>query len=471
MATGTPDVRAASEAFSPAYLAGRLTRLPSMRGYRVAISGGADSLALLHALCQLRKVLAPATISAVHVHHGLHACADAWQAACSGLCEALGIAMELRRVDARAGRGESPEAAARRARYEVLAALVGPGEVLCTAHHQRDQAETLLLQLVRGGGPAGLAAMPALAPFGEGWLARPLLDVTPAALREYLLRAGVPWTEDPGNADQRFDRNFVRHEILPHLEQRWPGVQGTLARAARHQADSAALSQALADMDLSAAQGSLPGTLSAASLERLPAARGRNLLRRWLAGRGLPVANARHVQEILDQCLTARAYATPLVTWPGAEVRRYRGLLYALPTMPVHDAARAIPWVPGSVLELALGRLQATPARGRGLSVERCADARVEIRFRQGGERMRPAGRRHSTALKKLFQSSGVPPWLRDRIPLVYVDGELAAIAGLAVDEAFAVAGQGPGWLVDWTALPGGETFSAGYESNQHGLR
>jgi tRNA(Ile)-lysidine synthase len=311
-----------------------------------------------------------------------------------------------------------------------------------------------LLQLLRGAGPAGLAAMPALAPLGKGWLARPLLDTHPSALRDYLLRHGLQWAEDPGNADQRFDRNYLRREILPRLEGRWPGVQRTLARAALHQADSAAVAQALAGVDLAAALGPLPGTLSAAAVDALPAARARNLLRGWLSERALPTPSAANLQAILDQLVAARADAMPLVSWPGAEVRRHRRVLYAQGPMPAHDATRVIVWNPDRVLELPHGLLEAAADEGRGLSVERCAGASVEVRFRQGGERFQPAGRRHSTSLKKLFQASGVPPWLRDRIPLIYVDDELAAVAGLWVGAAYSVSGSRRGWLVSWTALP-----------------
>ncbi len=424
-----------------------------MDRYRVAFSGGADSTALLHALCQLREALAPARICAVHLHHGLHPEADAWECHCRRLCADLEVMLDVLRIDAGADRGESPEAAARRARYDALTELVGVGEAVCTAHHQRDQAETLLLQLVRGAGPAGLSGMPALAPLGQGWLARPLLDTSPDALRDYLVRHGVPWTEDPGNADRRFDRNTIRHEILPRLEKRWPGVQRTLARAAAHQADSAMIAEELARRDLVAARGSLPGTLSGPVLASLPAARARNLLRGWLAERGLPVPGATHLRGILEELVPARVDAMPMMCWPGGEVRRYRDALYALVPMPVHDATRVIVWSPGSVLELPQGRLEAAVAEGRGLSVERCANAHVEVRFRQGGERFHPAGRRHSTALKKLLQTSAVPPWLRDRIPLIYVDGQLAAVAGLGVGETYALGDRG--WVLSWSELPG----------------
>ena len=187
----------------------------------------------------------------------------------------------------------------------------------------------------------------------------------------------------------------------------------------------------------------------------MPAARARNLLRSWLAECGLPVAGAAHLREILDQLVNARRDAMPLVTWPGAEVRRYRDALYARVPMPAHDASRVIVWDPGTVLGLPHGRLEGIRAQGRGLRLDRCANAQVDVRFRQGGERFRPAGRRHSTSLKKLLQTSAVPPWLRDGIPLIYVDGELAAVAGLWVAAAYTVDDQGWGWLVSWTELPG----------------
>jgi tRNA(Ile)-lysidine synthase len=280
------------------------------------------------------------------------------------------------------------------------------------------------------------------------------LGTRPAALRKYLEGHGIQWTEDPANTDGRFDRNYIRHEILPRLEERWPGVQRTLARAASHQADSAALCQALAAMDLAAARGPLPGTLSAAACQQLPAERARNLLRGWLAERGLPAAGAAHLRCMLEQLLVARRDALPLVTWPGAEVRRYRQTLFASKPLPEHDASRIIPWTPGKSLELDHGELRVVSAEAQGLSMERCTGVQVEVRFRRGGERFQPAGRRHSAALKKLLQDAGVPPWLRDRIPLIYVGGELAAVAGLWVGEGFAVNGPCPGWLVSWTELP-----------------
>jgi len=435
-------------------LAHTLAPMEPMDRYRVAFSGGADSLALLHALSALRGHLAPARIDAIHVHHGLHPDADAWADHCQSVCRRLEVDLAVLRVDARAASGESPEAAARRARYQAIADLLNAGEAVCTAHHQRDQAETLLLQLLRGAGPTGLAAMPPVAPLGRGWLVRPILDVGPETLRDYLEGRGMGWAEDPGNADRRFDRNFLRHEIMPKLLERWPGAQRTLARAAGHQADSIAIADALARIDLDTARDPRTGTLSLPALTALPASRARNLLRGWLAEQGLPVAGAVHLQEILDGLVPAREDAMPLVRWPGAEVRRHRDVLHAQAPLPSHDADRVLPWVPGEALELPHGVLDASLTEGRGLRAAALSGARVEVRFRRGGERFRPAGRGRSTALKKLLQASDLPPWLRERIPLVYVDGELAAVAGMWVAEAHAVGSRDSGWVLRWSALP-----------------
>jgi tRNA(Ile)-lysidine synthase len=459
-AVDTPANKAtpSGAAFAPARLADALAealaRVAPIDRYRVAFSGGADSLALLHGLWALRGRLAPARIDAVHVHHGLHPDADTWAERCQVVCRRLGVDLEVLRVDARPRPGESPEAAARQARYRALSDMLDAGEAVCTAHHQRDQAETLLLQLLRGAGPAGLAAMPAVASLGRGWLVRPILDVGPEALRDYLESHGMGWTEDPGNADRRYDRNFLRHEVMPRLMDRWPGAQRTLARAAAHQADGMAVADALARLDLDAARDPRTGTLSLPALTALPAPRARNLLRGWLAERGLPAAGAVHLQEILDGLVSARNDAMPLVTWPGAEVRRHRDALHAQAPLPSHDPDRVLPWVPGEALELPHGELDATLAEGRGLRAAPSMGARVEVRFRRGGERFRPVGRRHSTTLKKLLQASDLPPWLRERVPLVYIDDELAAVAGMWVAEAHAAGGRDSGWVLRWSALP-----------------
>lgn len=468
--------------FSPAQLWQALRRLPPVSRYRVAYSGGADSHVLLHALASLRAQEEASTtplpqLSAVHIHHGLQPEADAWAVHCEAACRALEVPCVVRRVEARASAGESPEAAARRARYVALAELVGEDEAVLSAHHLDDQAETLLLQLLRGAGAQGLAAMPVQASLGAGRLYRPLLDIPRTDLQAYAAAQGLAWVEDPSNRDEHLDRNYLRHRIMPLLQARWPACTRTLARAAAHQGEAAALLEGLADADWQAGEQasadhtsgfvSEPCTLSLAVLLPLSPARQRNLLRTWLRRCGLGPPSAAVLARLQHEVMPARVDAEPCVTWAGGEVRRYRDKLHALPPMPAEAQAASLrldlaelfhhqvySQTDGlSRMGVALPRpatqtLCIEAVNGAGLSQARLAGRCVELRYRRGGERCRPQGRGHRHALKKLFQEWGVPPWQRGQIPLVYVDGELAQVVGHCLCEPYAAASDESGWVL-----------------------
>ncbi|MEW6648345.1 MAG: tRNA lysidine(34) synthetase TilS [Pseudomonadota bacterium] len=399
------------------------TQPPAGR-YVVAYSGGLDSHVLLHALSRLGV-----TLAAVHVHHGLSRNADLWAEHCRTQCAALQVPCTVVRVQVRHG-GSGVEAAARDARYAALVQALGAGEMLLTAHHQDDQAETLLLMLMRGAGIAGLAAMPAVRPFGPGLLGRPLLGLPRAVLHDYAVAHALSWVDDESNFDTGLDRNYLRHEVLPVLRRRWPALERTLARTAAHLAEAGELMAGLAAADLATAHGSRAGTLSVAALNSLAVARRRNLLRHWLRDLGLPLPDTAHLHRIEQEVLPARPDAGPRVDWPGAEVRRYRDDLYAMaPLASVPDTE--LSWDLAQPLPLPDGRcLVAAPAVGGGVSVKRLAAARVTVRFRAGGERCAPVGRGHGHELKKLFQEAGVPPWERERVPLLFVGDALAQVVG-----------------------------------------
>lgn len=408
---------------------------PPAGRYVVAYSGGLDSHVLLHALSRLGIELA-----AVHVHHGLSPNAELWAEHCQAQCAALGVPCRVVRVEVARDAGKGIEAAARSARYAALEQVLGEGEMLLTAHHQDDQAETLLLMLLRGAGVAGLAAMPAVRACGRGRLARPLLGLPRSALHLYAQRHGLSWVDDESNFDTSLDRNYLRHELLPLLRRRWPAAERALARSAAHLAEAGELLAELAAADLGAAGGHRPGTLSVEALQALTPPRRRNLLRHWLRCRGLPLPDTRHLQRIEQEVLPARPDAEPRVCWPGAEVRRYRDDLYALPPLTPPPATE-LAWPQPEPLVLADGRtLTMRACTGQGLSAARCAGARVTVRFRAGGERCTPAGRGHTHELRKLFQEAGVPGWERERVPLLFVDGMLAQVVGYWLCEPFAAA-------------------------------
>lgn len=432
------------------HLVAALGRFPAPRRFRVAYSGGLDSTVLLHALAAVRDRLS-ADVTALHVDHGLHPASTSWTEHCRAQCEALRLDILVSRVEVVGADEEGLEAAARRARYDAFAAAMAPQDCLLTAHHRDDQAETVLLQLLRGCGPHGLAAMAPIDDFAAGYHARPLLDLERDSLLAYAEAAGLRWIDDPSNSDTRLRRNFLRHDIIPRLQQYWPALSRTLSRSARHAAAAATLLDERAAADLARLRGPQPYMLSIAGLAALSRARADNLLRHWLHGLSLPLPSAAQLERLHRDVLPARVDAMPLLAWPGAEIRRYRGWLYAMAPLSPLDTAGEWRWDNPSVpLDLPDGsRLLAHARSGAGLSIARIAVAgSVTVRFRRGGERCRPATSNHVRSLKKLLQGSGIPPWLRSRMPLLYVGGELAAVAGVFVVEGFQARAGEQGWEI-----------------------
>ena len=438
----------------------QLCSQPRPAAWQVAFSGGLDSTVLLHAMAGLRdRVSVP--LGAVHVHHGLQAEADAWVGHCRDVCAGLEVPLTVLHVDARPGRGDSPEAVARLARYRALGKWLDTGHCLLTAQHRDDQAETLLLQLLRGAGMHGLAAMPGSAQLGRGVHRRPLLPFTRRDLQDYAQDMGLRWIEDPSNAEPGPDRNYLRHTVMPLLHARWPALSASLTRSAAHAAEAAGLLDALAQTDRQTAAGSRAETLSVAALRALLPARQRNLLRWWMkqqAGHPPSAAVLAHVQR---DVLASRLDASPCVQWGEHAVRRYRDELFVLiqrtdswpPVTRAWQLERPLVFADGA-------RLMATPTVGKGLRRAAITADGVEVRWRRGGETCQPAGRAHHHSLKKLFQEAGVPPWQRGEIPLLYVGDELAAVAGLWICVPYQAGTGEAGYRIDWVAASGSPTPS-----------
>ncbi len=428
----------------------------------IAYSGGLDSQVLLHAATQARAS-AQTDLRALHVHHGLHPHADAWAEFCREQCASLGIPCQIEPVQVALAAGASLEAQARQARYAAFRRVMAAGDVLCTAHHADDQAETLLLQLLRGAGPAGLAAMPARAALGQGILLRPFLQQPRAALHAWAQAAGLRWLEDPSNADTRHERNFLRHDIVPQLRARRAGVVAALCRAARHQAQALAVLEEVAEEDLARARATNNG-LRIAPLLALSAARRANVLRLWLKQQGVAMPPESRLQQISATLLTARADGQPEVTWcastcagtlPGVRIVRYRNVLFALTAPPPLTAcASTLPmvWRGDKSQALALpGGVLRTELRDHGPRLALAwHSADWDLRPRLGGEACQHNGQRH--ALKKRLQEAGIPAWQRPYLPLVYLAGQWAAAPGLLVCDAFQAAPGAPGWALEWRA-------------------
>jgi tRNA(Ile)-lysidine synthase len=424
----------------------------------VALSGGGDSSALLAALTELaglRRAQNPVgplwRLRAVHVDHGLQPAAAAFRGRCEQLCARLGIALTIRSAAVAAAAGVSLEAAARDVRYTAFADELGADECLLTAHHAEDQAETLLLQALRGAGLKGLSAMPVRRRLGAGWQLRPLLAVPRGELEAYARDRGIVGVSDPMNDDPRYDRVYLRRSVWPALASRWPAAGIALSRTAAHLAEAQDLLDALALEDLSALRDG--EALSIPKLRMLSPARQANALRRWLANAGvLPPSTAR-LSEALRQILDADADHQPRVAWGLHALRRYRNRVFLTATDPPRLAAEQH-WSigAGAPLDLGagLGHLVCTPRRG-GLA--RLPPV-LHVRARSGGESLRPGPRAATQSVQHLCQSLGILPWLRDALPFVHAGEHLVAVGDLWIDARWCAPEDGAGLGFEWRGGP-----------------
>ena len=385
------------------------------------LSGGVDSVVLLDVLRRLSKKLR-FELAAVHVNHQINPAAGRWAAFCRAMCRQHGIAFTVVRVTV--PRGNSLEAAARNARYRAFAAL--PADYVALAHNLDDQAETVVLQMLRGAGVKGLSAMPVV----RNSILRPLLEIPRSEIEAYARRHKLEWIEDASNTDLAFDRNYLRHEVMPVIARRYPAYRKTLLRASRNLAEAAGLLDELAAAD---AQLTAVG-LKVTGLRRLSTPRAKNVLRHFLAAHGVTMPNAARLDEYVRQLLSPRA-ARATVELGDHELRRYADELrvVAKSLAPPRDFRQT--WRGESRLRLPElgGTLVLKKGRGAGISLDLLAARPVTVRLRQGGERIQPHSRRPRRSLKNLLQETRVPPWLRDRLPLLFCGDELAWVAGIGV--------------------------------------
>jgi tRNA(Ile)-lysidine synthase len=420
-------------------------------GLVVALSGGPDSAALLRATAALGKNFRALPLRAVHIDHGLQAAAADFRAACERLCAELGVPLRIVAVPIARAAGLSIEAAARDARYAALAAEIQPAECVLTAHHREDQAETLLLQALRGAGIKGMSAMPVCRTFGLGWHVRPLLDTAHSELAQ----DGAPPSGliDPMNQDLRFDRVYLRTAVWPLIEKRWPGAAVTLTRAARHMAEAQQLLELAVGVDVERLRDgdalSIPGLRALSPLKRV------NAVRLWLSQQGLEAPSSARLAEALRQVLDAQADRQPAIIWGSHALRRYRQRLFATRADPprVPDAQS---WIvaAGSSVELGprLGNLTWVAQLG-GIDAERLP-ARLSVQRRDGGETLKQAGSAKTQTLQHLCQALGVLPWMRDALPLVFAGVELIAVADLWLDARWCAAADAPGLGIAWNNAP-----------------
>jgi len=408
--------------------------------WHIAFSGGLDSTVLLHLLATLTKHTTVPALNAIHVHHGLQSAADAWPQHCQSVCDALGVPLQVFQVQVQPG--ASLERAAREARYAAFSQVIRPNDVLLTAQHRDDQAETLLFRLLRGAGVKGLSGMPRQRALGQGQLLRPLLDVTRAELEAYALDQRLSWIEDPSNDDRRFSRNYLRHQVLPVMAQRWPQALASMARSAAHLNEARGLLDDLAQLDLTQARVAgqfdwmgVP-SLELACLTSLSDARQRNAVSHWLAPM-TRLPDSDHWSGWID-LRDATGDARPVWRLADGELHRSAGRVWWLSGAWLRSPSAVGPWADPS-------KPLALPDNGVLRFTGQAPDGPLQIRYREGGEVMHLPDRGHRD-LKRLLNERAVPAFVRGRLPLLYRDGQLLAVANLhGLND-----GAQAGWHLQW---------------------
>jgi tRNA(Ile)-lysidine synthase len=423
------------------------------RHLTLALSGGADSVSLLDILAQLRASL-HFSLSAIYVNHQISPNAADWAEFCARLCAGYGIPLQAVKVDLKRQPGESLEEQARDARYRVFAEQ--QADFIVLAQHLDDQAETLLLQLLRGAGAKGLSAMAELRTQDSGLrtaFLRPLLDVPRSTILEYAAMRDLEWVEDESNADISFDRNYLRHRVMPLLAKRFHGYRETFARSSRNLAESAQLLDDLARLDGMIAM--VDDRLRVEALRSLSEARAKNLLRYWLAQSGVRMPSAGRLENLLQQLCSARDDAQVRISIGDALIRRYRGEAYVETKAHAPQPDWAVTWALQEVLELpgSSGRLLFERAVGQGLSMARLTADLVTVRLRSGGERLRPDCRRPRRSLKNLLQEAEMPPWQRQRLPLLFSGEKLVFVPGIGAECEYQANQGEPGVVVKFEEL------------------
>lgn len=418
----------------------------------LGLSGGQDSVVLLHCLLAMRQHIS-FELSAMHVHHGLNPKAGAWAEFCKTLCQNTDVPCQVSKVTVDRSDPAGIEAAARTARYHAFSTV--PHDVLLLAHHQQDQAETVLLQLLRGAGSKGLSAM-AMAD-GKRAIFRPFLNIPKARIEAYANQQQLDWVEDESNQDLRYARNFVRHKVLPVLASHFPAVSATLARSASLQAEQTMLADTLAEMD--AANFVQGNRLLLVALEKFSDVRARNLLRWWIASNGIAMPSHARLGEMMRQLTTARADSALRLVLDGERgliIRRFQDAAWLVREPPltaenVEDWTASLAWHEMQSQVLPDGSsLLLRHVHGQGIAMAKLAGLRLEIRYRRGGERLKCAANRPSQSLQHCFQEKQIPPWLRPQWPLVYCENQLICVPGVGIVPEFMAEESAPGLLIEW---------------------
>ncbi|GJM04947.1 MAG: tRNA(Ile)-lysidine synthase [marine bacterium B5-7] len=425
-----------------------LSTFPEAKKIWIACSGGIDSIVLLHLVFSNKEKIGRA-LEVVYVNHGLQEESAEWGEFCRTQCKDYELPFTQLNLNEPVPKGESIEAWAREKRYALITQVMKKGDLLFTAHHQDDQVETFFLQALRGAGPRGLSSMPLFKNIENATHVRPLLNYCRQELLAYANENKLSWQEDLSNANTKFDRNYLRNNIIPSFEKRWPAYRETIGRLLKYQQECKSLMNEVGLEDLKLA--SRENKLILDTVKSLSASRQKNVIFTWLQELQLETPGSKHINHIVSDLINSSSDNAPCVNWKNVEVRKYRALLYASKKSDNHIDRINAQWDLSSPLKIMDETLVAKPEVGCGLSKEKIENANVRVKYRQGGEKIQPNNHAHSKTVKQLFQERGVLPWVRDIFPLVYVNETLALIPGVCVDVNYAAKTDEPSWQITWT--------------------
>lgn len=402
----------------------------------IAFSGGIDSSVMLNIMCKKRDKLKQ-SIEAIYIDHGLNDKSAEWGVFCSKECEKHQIAFKTIKIKEDCPKNSSIEAWARNIRYSLFVESMKKNDILLTAHHQDDQVETFFLQLLRGAGPQGLASMPIVKKIEHIFHIRPFLYFQRKEIIEYAHNHNISWLEDETNYDVKYQRNFIRHNVLPEISKVWPSYQQNILRTIKHQVEYKKILDEIAMIDIETVSTNNFNNLDVNLIKKLSVERQKNLIFFWLKKINLESPTSKHMDQIINTLINSDQEKSPCVNWNNTELRRYKTLLYASGLTNAYDSNFEINWDTASPLSIEGETLIAKETEGKGISKKSIKDAKIIIRYRHGGEKIYSNSLKQSKSIKQLFQEHNVLPWLRNKVPLIYINEKLAVVPGFCVDRNY----------------------------------
>ena len=408
----------------------------NIKSMTVALSGGIDSVVLLHLLHQLQKKHR-FILNAMHVHHGLSQNADKWVKFCEKLCMKLSVPLDVQYIQLPQKKSLGIEGEARRLRYEKL--LKTKTDLIVLAHHEDDQAETFLLQLIRGAGVKGLSSMAHFDVTKKLW--RPLLNQSKSDIESYAKQHKLKWIEDESNQNIDLDRNFIRSKVLPILKNRFNHIIKVISRSSAHLAEAQNLLDDLAKLDLKSylKSNDYKYKLQVKTLNKLSLTRAKNVLRYWLEMNNQLMPSKELLDELLRQVLHAKKDAELIIELSkNHEIRRYKDEIYLVKKKQQDQKNYEIVWQGESEISLPNGsKLRFKKVKGKGISLEKIKDKKLIISNRKGGEFFKPDSKRPTKKVKQLLQESDLPPWDRENLPIFFINKDVVCVTNFGVDIKF----------------------------------